>query len=750
MRPMICLAGNDAKGALTALAEALRMAGWAPFTCVRPNAATLPDGIYDLVLRDPVDEMVLERMAAKAGVLVRLGLESLTERLDAGCIETLSVQQIVVLMQGEERRIHDDLAEGKTESLARLRLAERHAHIVLAGVAEQTVCLRPTHTLNGPVAGAVLAALKNPQVAATPLSKMYMCPSPLSLPTALRALSTEVLALRPDAETYFKQLRDAGHVAASTLLPEALPLPGGRHLAHYMRETALCPPTQWDTCPDPVREKLRIAVAHWVLYGQAEALNVLAPLADMHAALACATLLCCAGIKSDSLKGLHQRLMNTTEEQSDFALATFAHVFVQSCRTPDNATVQALCSAIGRLPRLGGQLVWGCTPIINNKYWSQAMREGGADSCTVMPTFYSSINTMEDYDLYFHDLSLAWADCVENSGELSAFLYMLLNAEILHMPFRGGPLSYSSLAMWEPTLLRAAGIKSVMIPYGSDAYMYSRLASPTLTHALNASYPGMAREEDSVRHNVLRWSAQASFVLGWAMTVGNGFPRWDALVVAPFHIDTRNWACKTVYTEADGQCGTVRILHCPNHRSFKGTEFIIDAVRQLKDEGLDVELILLEKVQNHVVRRTLLEVDILVDQCLAHYALNAIEGMTSGLPVCSNLEEPDLTVLRRFSYLDECPIVSVTPETLAERLRLLVRNPGLRRRLGQAGRQYAEKYHSLAAARHLFGAIHAQILSGSPGGIYNIYHPLLSDYVKQNPVPRELHKGKIRPEDSCA
>lgn len=741
---MLCLTGDDSQGVLSAVAEALRAQGQKVFVCALRGHA-VPTGIYDLVLQSTDDESIFERFAAKARALLRLGLGRLTTAVDAG---TVDVPQWVVLMPGEAHGITVQLKEGKTEALARLRLAERHAQAVLAGITESALCLRPSLPLSNYkpeyVAQAMLNALERPEASGSPLSRFYTQPCLAVLPTALRALSTEVLALRPDADVVFKSLRDAGHVAASTLLPEELSLPGGRHLAHYMRATALCTPELWEQAPPAARAVLKTAAAQWALYGQAEALETLVTHLGVHRAVEHAAMLCCVGTGLDGMHIVRQRLADNSTCES---VPTFVHAFAQCRAAATTKNVQALLQAARQLPRLGDQLVWGSAPIISNKYWSQAMREGGAESCTLMPTYYDAINAVDDYDLYFHDVSPAWADYLEGGGSLSAFLYIALNASVMHMPFRGGPLCAGALSELEPELLDAAGVRSVMISYGSDAYMYSRLASPTLTHVLNASYPGAARTEEAVRQNVFRWSARASFVLGWAMTVGNGFPRWDALVVVPFHIDTSGWRAKAAYSDADGRKGTVRILHCPNHRAFKGTEYIIAAVEQLRAEGLNVELTLLEKVQNHVVRETMQQVDILVDQCLAHYALNAIEGMVSGLAVCSNLDEPDLSPLRRFSYLNECPIVSVTPETLANRLRPLVRNPELRQKLGQAGRQYVEKYHSLAAARHLFGAIHTKLLRDESLDIQALYHPLLSEYVKSNPVPQVLDKGRVRPED---
>lgn len=50
------------------------------------------------------------------------------------------------------------------------------------------------------------------------------------------------------------------------------------------------------------------------------------------------------------------------------------------------------------------KIICGPLPIINNKYWSQAIRFIGHDSETLMLTYYSNVNKKEDFDKYFGDL----------------------------------------------------------------------------------------------------------------------------------------------------------------------------------------------------------------------------------------------------------------------------------------------------------------------------------------------------------
>jgi len=217
----------------------------------------------------------------------------------------------------------------------------------------------------------------------------------------------------------------------------------------------------------------------------------------------------------------------------------------------------------------------------------------------------------------------------------------------------------------------------------------------------------------------------------------DGFGRWNLLVASQLHIDLAEWRPSRRQSPADGLNGTVFVAHAPNHRGFKGTEFVFEAVQKLQEEGLKVELILIEKKQNLEVKDILEnQTDILLEQILfTGHALNGLEGLASGLPVICNLEDDSLLrPFRRWSYFSECPIVSASPETVTDVLRKLVTRPELRHQLGRAGREYAEKYHGLDSAQYMFGAV-IDYLYGRMDAhtLLNLYNPRTSEYCKRRP-----------------
>ena len=380
-------------------------------------------------------------------------------------------------------------------------------------------------------------------------------------------------------------------------------------------------------------------------------------------------------------------------------------------------------------------LVWGPDPILSNRYWSLAMREAGWDSVTLMHGVYA-INAKPDFDLYFEDLVPRWLRRLGLGGTLgpaAALIWVARNARVMHMPFSGGVLGRTRWWRLEAGLLRRKRIRTIVIPYGSDAYLYSQVIDPSLRLALLMSYPAAARREREIAERVEYWTRKADVMITGPMIDGLG--RTDVITVQAFCIDTQAWTAKSSYSGHDGQSGPVRVLHTPNHRGFKGTEFLLRAVEELQREGLLIDLVLLESVPNEQVRRTMQEVDILAEQFIASiYALSGIEGMASGLPVLVNLEsEPHTRGFRRYSYLDECPALSTSPETIVANLRRLVTDPALRESLGRAGRRYVEKYHSYAAAQYMFGAIYHRLLEGGAVDLMRLFHPLVSPYIMATP-----------------
>ncbi len=442
------------------------------------------------------------------------------------------------------------------------------------------------------------------------------------------------------------------------------------------------------------------------------------------------------------LDGMVESMPKSLEQQmitGDQIIAKETIKFViNTILSPFFLVLLSLCALIARfIPGRTGKkprLVWGSTPIINYSYWSRAMKKAGFISETFTTSFYSQINKRSDWDKittdefkYFRPLS-----------EYIAFLVSIFRYDVFFTSFDGFFLGNTPIRYFQAQILKIAGKKVVVLPYGADSYVYRRIKSIALQHGLMISYPLASRKQYSIARNVDYWVKHADAIIPGFMAP-DGFGRWEVLIPSPLFLPLDKWLPSTRKNTANGIDGEVVIGHAPNHRGFKGTEFVIDAVKKLQEEGLKVRLILLEKVQNDEVRRILREdVDILVEQLIfTGHGLNGLEGMASGLPTISNLEDQSyLEHLRLWSYFAECPLVSASPETLIDVLRKLVKNPKLRHEIGKASRSYVEKYHGEDSAVFLFCNV-IDYIYGKKDSLINLYHPLLGEY--PNRLPKIQH-----------
>ena len=378
------------------------------------------------------------------------------------------------------------------------------------------------------------------------------------------------------------------------------------------------------------------------------------------------------------------------------------------------------------------KLVWGSKPLINNSYWSKSMIEIGFHSKTFVENYYEDINKKSDWDLLLQSRYSFFPLVVK---PFIAFLHSLFLYDVFFISFSGYFIGQTPLWWIQAYIFKLARKKVVVMSYGGDSYVYRRIRSTGTIHGLMMSYPLESKNQLKISRNVEYWCRHGDFVMPGFMGA-DGFGRWDVLIPSKLIIDLKLWQKSIRKSSADGITEPVVVAHAPNHRGCKGTEFIINAVDKLKDEGLDIELVILEKTQNFDVREVFFsQVDILIEQLIiTGYGLNGLEGLASGLPVISNLEdESSLLPFRRWSFLGECPIVSASPETILGVLRKLVTRPELRNQLGSAGRKYAEKYHSYEASQYLFGEI-IKYLYEKRGSLINIYHPLLGEFPKQKPL----------------
>ena len=392
----------------------------------------------------------------------------------------------------------------------------------------------------------------------------------------------------------------------------------------------------------------------------------------------------------------------------------------------------------------GLRLYWGPAPMINIKYISDSLREVGFNSTTVVTHDYSIYEGLR-FDRYHDEIVRASRIphfIKRRAQSYIVFASLLKSYDIVHIPFSGGPLGSTGIAWLEPLLFKLSGIRVVMLAYGSDFWRYSWIPETLVRHALLISYPDPGRSEHEIECRVKRWMRHADIVVGGFMV--EGASRWDVLATNFLVVPLDRIKPREQWSKADGRSAAVKIVHAPNHRGVKGTEFMLAAIERLRKRGYAIELKLLEKVSNDAVLAAMREADICLEHCIGSgYALFAIEAMGSGSAVLSNLEdEHRIGVHRHFGWLDQCPIVSANIDQLEETLEFLIKNPSLREQLGRIGIDYVKRFHSPQMAQYLFSSIYRK-MDGQEVDLMRLFHPITSDFMRSfEPLKPPLKRNR--------
>ena len=280
---------------------------------------------------------------------------------------------------------------------------------------------------------------------------------------------------------------------------------------------------------------------------------------------------------------------------------------------------------IARRRRAGRRpdVLWGPLPILNHAYAARADRGQGYRSRSLAYYVYS-INRRGDFDVVLDRL---WRTPVVGTlTPWAAFLWAGVRVDAFGVFFDGAMLG-PRLAALELPLLRLAGKRVVVYPYGGDARIPSTTRQLGRWHAFSEVPEGEEGvDEQAIRARLDLYGRWATEVLGCADLVLD-LPRLDGVYLYPF--DERGWE---PVEEVDD--GVVTVVHAPNHPHYKGTRYLQRAVEELQAEGLPVELVLVQGMPNDEAREVFRRADVIADQFLiGAYALFAIEGMALGKPV---------------------------------------------------------------------------------------------------------------------
>ena len=343
----------------------------------------------------------------------------------------------------------------------------------------------------------------------------------------------------------------------------------------------------------------------------------------------------------------------------------------------------------------------GPQPLINNVYHKAALKRYGYTAETFVTSLYYITS---NFDRNMSSKNLIMRALLR----IMSFIWAMVRYRCLYLYFDGGPFGQDRI-LWrfEAQLLKLAGVKIVVMPYGSDVQDMTLSHNLNFKHAYSQQYKAILLRRKGVAKRVDYWSRNADHIIAGCEWV-DYMHVWDTLMLAHFSIDTEKWRP----TSQPRTTGTFKVLHAPNHRHIKGTQYIIDAVEELRESELDIELVLLERVSNEEVRAKMEEVDIIADQLIVGwYAMFALEGMAMGKPVLCYLRDDlkDLYVTAGLVGPDEIPIVECRPDTVKATIERLYRNREGLEEIGRRSRAFVERHHSLDAVGAVFDRINRSI-----------------------------------------
>jgi len=338
---------------------------------------------------------------------------------------------------------------------------------------------------------------------------------------------------------------------------------------------------------------------------------------------------------------------------------------------------------------------WTGAPILTLALKSKAEQSLGFKSFTVVPTIYHTTSGF-DFVLDRGALRSRWVAIV---WRYLAFLLVCLCCRHVHAYFDGGllpslnPRSFSKLELLS---YRCLALKLFVWTYGGDVRDQAttrQLGEPNCcTDCRSAGVACVCfaiKRSDNVSR-VARFAAQ-TFSMGDMIEYTPG-SRND-LFFWPLDLARDGGATyRAAFPKA--HAGPLRILHAPNHPQFKGTEYLLTAVEELKVEGMPIELVLVQGKSNEEALALYRSADVIFDQCMiGFHGYFALEAMALGKPVMCFIRKPNVYLLAA----EECPIINTNIKTLKDDLRVLVDNRNSLEEIGRKGRRYIEKYYTVEA-----------------------------------------------------
>ncbi len=343
----------------------------------------------------------------------------------------------------------------------------------------------------------------------------------------------------------------------------------------------------------------------------------------------------------------------------------------------------------------------GPVPLINNIYFKKALESQGYSVQTYVTGLYHITHEF---------------DCIMINGlyRRAPFLRLfpiLFKYRCLYLYFDGGVLANRKIYRHlEAIIYKVAGIKTVVMPYGSDCIIPERSFDFCFSHVMFQDYSQFYK----TRHNRVVW--QVGY---WCRYADAVITQGDYIEYLPYWNYARNSVIcvdsARLKPDPDFQFNigkTVHIVHAPNHMAVKGSAFIEEAIQRLIEEGYRIQYDCLHGKSNDEVLETVKNADIVVDQLIiGWHGIFAVEAMAFGKPVIARTREDLLRTYEEIGCLKkgEMPLIDARPTTIYDVLKNLLDHPETWEDIGRKSRIYVEKHHSIEIVGKFFDVINRKI-----------------------------------------
>lgn len=347
----------------------------------------------------------------------------------------------------------------------------------------------------------------------------------------------------------------------------------------------------------------------------------------------------------------------------------------------------------------------GPEPLINNVHHKDALILYGYSVQTFVNQVYYITNK-------FDIRGDMWALRIRN---YLLFMHVLFSYKIIYIYFNGGPLGWTKLAMFESMFLKIARVKVVVMPYGGDVYKSSENYNLLLKNAYLRDYPNLVKySEEKNKWQVNYWIKNADHIISgcdWVYYL----KYWDTLMTAHFSINIEKWQSSKEYIlpiKFDIN-RKLKILHAPNHKNGKGTEFFVKAINELINEGCHIDFVLLGGLSNDQLKEVVDSVDLICDQLIiGWHGIFALEAMAMNKPVICYIEKQleELYIATNLIKKDEIPLINANIFDVKEKILYYYNNPHKLEDLSNRSREYVIEHHSIEYIGNIFNEINKRLI----------------------------------------